>query len=324
MAEAGQRERKLRKELLASTAAMSAEERLATASQLETRIWPLSFIRAVLPRRYLHRETGVELFFRQNSKSSQQSAVLLNISQGSGEQTRLLKLLSAFGRKLDLGPEIVTVAPPQYIRSQDWTQQWRRWKMSTFEYLMRLNTAAGRTYNDLTQYPVYPWVITDLESEELDLTAPGTFRDFTKPIGAINAERLAKLKYKATEMEQMSPDPFFLYGSHYSNVGTVLFFLLRLEPFTSCAVDMQGGHFDHSDRLFSDFSSAWSNCMINDSDLKVRRIRCYVFCFFPRHPHYHQDIPPHSSFTPSQLGKRKWCRRCSTLLLFYATSRSSR
>ena len=77
MAEAGERERKLRKELLASTAAMSAEERLATASQLETRVWPLSYIRAVLPRRYLHRETGVELFYRQNSASSQQSAVLL-------------------------------------------------------------------------------------------------------------------------------------------------------------------------------------------------------------------------------------------------------
>ena len=116
--------------------------------------------------------------------------------------------------------------------------------------------------------PVFPWIITDLDSATLDLSAPETFRDFTKPIGALNAERLAKLKYKATEMEQMSPDPFFLYGSHYSNIGTVLFFLLRLEPFTSCAIDMQGGHFDHSDRLFADFSSAWQNCMINDSDLK--------------------------------------------------------
>ena len=29
-----------------------------------------------------------------------------------------------------------------------------RWEISTFEYLMALNTLAGRTYNDLNQYPV--------------------------------------------------------------------------------------------------------------------------------------------------------------------------
>jgi hypothetical protein len=30
--------------------------------------------------------------------------------------------------------------------------------MSNFEYLMLVNTFAGRTYNDLSQYPVFPWV----------------------------------------------------------------------------------------------------------------------------------------------------------------------
>lgn len=38
----------------------------------------------------------------------------------------------------------------------------------------------GRTYNDLNQYPVFPWVLTNYESEELDLTLPGNFRDLSK------------------------------------------------------------------------------------------------------------------------------------------------
>lgn len=38
----------------------------------------------------------------------------------------------------------------------------------------------GRTYNDLNQYPVFPWVITNYESEELDLTLPSNFRDLSK------------------------------------------------------------------------------------------------------------------------------------------------
>jgi len=39
---------------------------------------------------------------------------------------------------------------------------------------------AGRTYNDLNQYPVFPWVLTNYESEELDLTIPSNFRDLSK------------------------------------------------------------------------------------------------------------------------------------------------
>lgn len=38
-------------------------------------------------------------------------------------------------------------------------------EMNNFEYLMHLNTLAGRTYNDLMQYPVFPWIIADYESE---------------------------------------------------------------------------------------------------------------------------------------------------------------
>ena len=41
----------------------------------------------------------------------------------------------------------------------------------------------GRTYNDLNQYPVFPWVLTNsspTESEELDLTVSANFRDLSK------------------------------------------------------------------------------------------------------------------------------------------------
>lgn len=41
----------------------------------------------------------------------------------------------------------------------------QRGEMNNFEYLMHLNTLAGRTYNDLMQYPVFPWILADYESE---------------------------------------------------------------------------------------------------------------------------------------------------------------
>ncbi len=62
------------------------------------------------------------------------------------------------------------------------TQRWQRREISNFEYLMYLNTISGRTYQDLNQYPVFPWVISDYESEKLDLNSPTTYRDLSKVI----------------------------------------------------------------------------------------------------------------------------------------------
>lgn len=59
---------------------------------------------------------------------------------------------------------------------------------------MHLNTLAGRSYNDLMQYPIFPWILADYDSEELDLTDSATFRDFSKPMGAQSSERLLQFK----------------------------------------------------------------------------------------------------------------------------------
>jgi hypothetical protein len=51
---------------------------------------------------------------------------------------------------------------------------------------MILNTIAGRTYNDLAQYPIFPWVLADYTSSTIDLNNPSVYRDLSKPIGALN------------------------------------------------------------------------------------------------------------------------------------------
>lgn len=42
------------------------------------------------------------------------------------------------------------------------------------------NYYAGRSYNDLGQYPVFPWILKDYTSEELDLSNPAVYRDLSK------------------------------------------------------------------------------------------------------------------------------------------------
>ena len=77
-------------------------------------------------------------------------------------------------------------------RASNMTTKWQRREISNFEYLMFLNTIAGRTYNDLNQYPVFPWVITNYDEEagrDLDLSSPNNYRDLSKPVGALNPSR---------------------------------------------------------------------------------------------------------------------------------------
>lgn len=119
-----------------------------------------------------------------------------------------------------------------------------------------------RTINDLTQYPVFPWVISDYKSATLDLSDPKVYRDLSKPVGALNPERLVRLIERYEEM----PPPKFIYGSHYSTPGFVLFYLVRMHPqFMLC---LQNGRFDHPDRMFNCLSDVYRNCLNNMSDFK--------------------------------------------------------
>ena len=51
---------------------------------------------------------------------------------------------------------------------------------------MHLNQAGNRSFSDLSQYPIFPWVLEDFKSEQIDLKNPKIYRDLYKPIGAIN------------------------------------------------------------------------------------------------------------------------------------------
>jgi factor associated with neutral sphingomyelinase activation len=69
------------------------------------------------------------------------------------------------------------------------SQAWLAGRLSNFDYLMVLNRAAGRSYNDLAQWPVMPWVIADWRSPSLDLADPRVYRDLRFPVGALNPAR---------------------------------------------------------------------------------------------------------------------------------------
>ncbi|XP_036671789.3 neurobeachin-like protein 1 isoform X2 [Drosophila suzukii] len=160
-------------------------------------------------------------------------------------------------------------SPAELLRASGLTQRWINREISNFEYLMYLNTIAGRSYNDLSQYPVFPWILADYTSDVLDLTDPKSFRDLSKPIGCINPKNEAEVRGKYDSFEDPSGAiPKFHYGTHYSNSAGVLHYLLRVEPFTSLHIELQSGRFDVADRQFHSIPQTWKLLMDNPNDVK--------------------------------------------------------
>lgn len=139
------------------------------------------------------------------------------------------------------------------------TRKWMRGEISNFQYLMLVNTMAGRTFNDLTQYPIFPWVVADYTSDELDLTDPRSFRDLSKPMGCQHPSRESDFRDRYQSFAEMGDDtsPPFHYGTHYSTAMIVSSYLIRLPPFVQSYLLLQGGSFDHADRLFDSIEKAW-------------------------------------------------------------------
>ncbi|KAG5280786.1 hypothetical protein AALO_G00064010 [Alosa alosa] len=150
------------------------------------------------------------------------------------------------------------------------TQRWERGEISNFQYLMHLNTLAGRSYNDLMQYPVFPWILAEYDAEELDLTNPKTFRNLSKPMGAQTDDRLIQYKKRFKDWEDPNGEtPAYHYGTHYSSAMIVASYLVRMEPFTQIFLRLQGGHFDLADRMFHSVREAWlSASKHNMADVK--------------------------------------------------------
>ncbi|OBT91582.1 hypothetical protein VE01_10403 [Pseudogymnoascus verrucosus] len=265
-----------------------------STGEQESRSWKWSEVLSVSKRRFLFRDVAVEVFFTdgrsylltalnpvlRNDLYSTMTSKAPHPSDKSppadGEDAWRMEALKA----PDEAPTTLSSRIAGLMNSSPWNPTMRRWakgEISNFHYLMLVNTMAGRTFNDLTQYPVFPWVIADYTSEELDLDNPATFRDLSKPMGCQHLSRAADFveRYKTfAEMGEQNP---FHYGTHYTSAMIVASYLIRLQPFVQSYLLIQGGNFDHPDRMFYSIEKAWKSAS-RDNMTDVRELTPEFFC----------------------------------------------
>ena len=243
-----------------------------------TTYWPWDDMRAIARRYDLLEDKGLEIYL------SKQHSILLTFESPMVRE-RIIHILSQQISTKKAVP-LPCFTDRSFVESA--LELWQAGELDNFEYLLCLNSAAGRSFHDLSRYPVFPWVISrygesnhdnddDDEQPRLDLEDATIFRDLTKPIGALNEERFEEFRKRYESMVEQqqnnqlpqqnnNQDAPFMYGTHYSAPGYVLFYLLRVMP--EHMLCLQAGKFDVADRLFHSIDATYKSALINNADVK--------------------------------------------------------
>uniref|UniRef100_A0A8C1LV79 Neutral sphingomyelinase (N-SMase) activation associated factor n=1 Tax=Cyprinus carpio TaxID=7962 RepID=A0A8C1LV79_CYPCA len=204
----------------------------------------LHSVRRIYKRRHGLRPLGLEVFCTENDLCSD---IYLKF-YSTKERDELYYYIATF-----LENHIVECTAESYML------QWQRGHISNYQYLLHLNNLADRSVNDLSQYPVFPWVISDYSSTQLGQSPSNTDTHLRTPITHTHAK-------KYLERYRDMPEPHFMYGSHYSSPGYVLFYLVRVAP--EHMLCLQNGRFDQADRMFNSVGETWKNCLEGGTDFK--------------------------------------------------------
>ena len=127
-----------------------------------------------------------------------------------------------------------------YFEKNDFRTKHFKGEISNFKYLLLLNKYSSRSYNDLSQYIIFPLLHLDtLRTKE---------RDLSKVI-SLNKDK-SKYEEIIDEIKNNYRDSGYYFNYHYSTSGYILYYLVRMNPFTYGHLKLQSNQFDVPRRMF--------------------------------------------------------------------------
>ena len=145
-------------------------------------------------RNYYYRDTAVEIFTEFNKsyffnfKSTSELSSFISILENNSEVKFRPIYEDKTKKKLGFEKLLPSMKNKFYSISTK-TEEWQNYNISTLEYLMWLNIYSGRSFNDLNQYPVFPWLITNYSTDKI---LKKDFRDLSQPIGMLELDDKSK------------------------------------------------------------------------------------------------------------------------------------
>ena len=157
-------------------------------------------------------------------------------------------------REFKTGLKIIK-EPIKEFEKLNFQKKWEKGEIENDQYLLYLNKYSGRTYNDINQYPIFPWVTLNPEffpenAEKNQIKENDIFyrnMNYLMFTQTENGRNDAIISYKNTELE--NPNNPIHYRIHYSTGGYILLYLMRIIPFMEEHIRFQKNKFDSPDRM---------------------------------------------------------------------------
>ena len=175
---------------------------------------------------------------------------------------------------------------------EDLNNKYSNFEISTLHYLILNNLFSYRSFKDISQYPIFPWILMEYEKNIIDNNFN---RDLKLPMGMLELNELgierktyyiqeynnrkkntneeifenfnSNKKTKKNKNVFFNSDAYF-YGSTFSNPAYVSHYLVRIFPFTIVGIEIQGNNFDSSDRLFFNVCNSFKCAATQQCDLR--------------------------------------------------------
>ena len=158
-------------------------------------------------------------------------------------------------------------------------ENWKNYKISTLQLIMTLNIYSNRTYNDIHQYPIFPWIYIKYDNTNFEINKEN-IRPFNLPMGMMDFNEIAKERknqYISNWNSDKDNGDDCRYGTHYSCGLYVTYYLIRTFPFSFDRIELYGSDFDNPNRLFNNLETSFNLVISQKSD--VRELIPELFCF---------------------------------------------
>ena len=150
-------------------------------------------IKYLFIRNYYYRDTAVEIFTDMNKsyffnfKNNNELSLFISDVTNNDLKIKFRPISSNIHNEKEktkkIGYEkLIPSMKNKVYHISSKTEDWLNYNISTFEYLMWLNIYSGRSFNDLNQYPVFPWIFTNYSNNEI---TNNDFRNLDTPIGML-------------------------------------------------------------------------------------------------------------------------------------------
>ena len=167
----------------------------------------LSDIIFVFNRKYSFKDNSIEIFtsnhrsyyfkFKNNEKRNKFREHLLSIlNKDSSLFKKLFKPISAINennKTITLGYYKDVGNYSEYSNISSIKELWKNSQISTLEYMMWINIYGNRSFRDISQYPVLPWIIDDYKTKTFqDIYKNDCIRNFNLPMGMMALDEKGK------------------------------------------------------------------------------------------------------------------------------------